>query len=70
MSCPFRVFSAIIFGAMALGQATAFAPDYGKGKSAADKLFYLLNRESAIDNISAEGTTPVRCFYRNFIKQL
>ena len=55
----FRVFSGIVFGAMTLGQASAFVPDYAKGKEAANKVFFLLDRIPSINNTSAEGTTPV-----------
>ncbi|CAD5117028.1 DgyrCDS5857 [Dimorphilus gyrociliatus] len=51
----FRVFGAVVFSAMALGQANSFAPDYGKGKSAANRIFYLLDREPEIDSFSEEG---------------
>jgi len=51
----FRVFGAIVFGAMALGQASQFAPDYGKAKTAAAKIFALLDRQPAIDSYSTDG---------------
>ena len=49
----------IVFGAMALGQASHFAPDYGKAKSAASRLFQLLDREPPIDNASTGGVKLV-----------
>ena len=59
----FRVFSAIVFGAMSIGEASHFAPDYGKGKAAAGRLFALLDREPEIDSFSEEGEKPVSvCF--------
>ena len=56
-----RVFSAIIFGAMAAGQASSFAPDYGKAKTAAARLFVLFDRVPEIDSSSEEGLKPVSC---------
>ena len=55
----FRVFGAIVFGAMAVGQMSHFAPDAGKATAAANRLFYLLDREPAIDSSSTEGQKPV-----------
>lgn len=52
---PFRVFSAIVFGAMGAGQASSFAPDYAKAKVSAARLFDLFDREPAIDSFSEEG---------------
>jgi len=54
-----RAFGAIIFGAMAVGQASQFAPDYGKAKAAAAKIFALLDREPLIDSYSTDGEKPV-----------
>lgn len=59
----FRVFSAIVFGAMALGQASAFAPDYTKAKLAANRIFYLLDSQPSIDSSSDDGEKLVSfCF--------
>lgn len=55
-----RVISAILFSAMSVGQASSFAPDYGKAKSAAARVFYLLDRQPPIDSGSTEGKQPVR----------
>nr|XP_006823098.1 PREDICTED: multidrug resistance protein 1A-like [Saccoglossus kowalevskii] len=57
----FLVFSAIAFGAMALGQASAFAPDATKAKSAANNIFVMLDREPEIDSSSTEGLKPEVC---------
>ena len=54
-----RVIGAIAFGAMAVGQASSFAPDYGKAKSSATRIFALLDREPMIDNYCEEGAKPV-----------
>ncbi|KAK2531311.1 multidrug resistance protein 1 [Columba livia] len=52
------VFSAIVFGAMALGQSTSFTPDYAKAKMSAAHLFMLFEREPSIDSYSEEGEKP------------
>ena len=44
---------------MSIGETSHFAPDYGKAKSAANRLFFLLDRIPAIDNFSTEGKKPV-----------
>ncbi|NXP81488.1 MDR1 protein, partial [Ramphastos sulfuratus] len=52
------VFSAIVFGAMALGQSTSFTPGYAKAKMSAAHLFLLLERVPSIDSYSEEGEQP------------
>ncbi|XP_059252912.1 phosphatidylcholine translocator ABCB4 isoform X3 [Mustela nigripes] len=52
------VFSAIVFGAVALGHASSFAPDYAKAKLSAAHLFMLLERRPLIDSYSEEGLRP------------
>lgn len=54
-----RVFSAIVFGAVALGHASSFAPDYAKAKLSAAHLFMLFERQPLIDSYSEEGLRPV-----------
>ncbi|NXX42987.1 MDR1 protein, partial [Tricholaema leucomelas] len=54
----FLVFSAIVFGAMALGQSSSFAPDYAKAKISAAHLFLLFERVPVIDSYSEEGEQP------------
>ncbi|KAK2154279.1 hypothetical protein LSH36_272g05058 [Paralvinella palmiformis] len=51
----YRVFSAIVFSALQVGQATSFAPDYGEAKVSAAKIFALLDRKSAIDSSDPDG---------------
>ncbi len=58
----FRVFSAIVFSAQAVGQAGSFAPDYGKAKTSAGHIFSLLDREPSIDVYSDEGRKLVCIF--------
>nr|KAF6417724.1 ATP binding cassette subfamily B member 4 [Rousettus aegyptiacus] len=53
------VFSAIVFGAVALGHASSFAPDYAKAKLSAAHLFMLFERQPLIDSYSEEGLRPV-----------
>uniref|UniRef100_A0A8B9N1S1 p-glycoprotein n=1 Tax=Accipiter nisus TaxID=211598 RepID=A0A8B9N1S1_9AVES len=54
----FLVFSAVVFGAMALGQSSSFAPDYAKAKTSAAHLFVLFERVPSIDSYSEEGEKP------------
>ncbi|XP_028983716.1 ATP-binding cassette, sub-family B (MDR/TAP), member 4 isoform X2 [Betta splendens] len=54
----FLVISAVLYGAMALGEANSFAPNYAKAKLSASHLMMLLNREPAIDNLSQQGDSP------------
>ncbi|CAI8010328.1 ATP-dependent translocase ABCB1 [Geodia barretti] len=56
----FRVFIAIVFGGAAIGQASAFAPDFTKAKLSANRIFFMLDRKPLIDNYSDEGETPER----------
>ncbi|XP_018422366.1 PREDICTED: multidrug resistance protein 1A-like, partial [Nanorana parkeri] len=57
----FLVFSAVVFGAMALGQTSSFAPDYAKAKVSAAHIFSLLERQPLIDSYSTAGNTPSQC---------
>uniref|UniRef100_A0A1A8GQ60 ATP-binding cassette, sub-family B (MDR/TAP), member 4 n=1 Tax=Nothobranchius korthausae TaxID=1143690 RepID=A0A1A8GQ60_9TELE len=54
----FLVISAVLFGAMALGEANAFATNYAKAKLSASHLMMLLNKKPDIDNLSQEGVSP------------
>nr|QKW91241.1 P-glycoprotein [Gambusia affinis] len=54
----FLVISAVLFGAMAVGEANSFAPNYAKAKMSASHLLMLLNKEPEIDNLSEQGDTP------------
>lgn len=51
----YRVFGAIIFGALAIGATTAFAPNYSQAKQAAGRVFAIIDRESLIDSSLQEG---------------
>ncbi|XP_065587378.1 ATP-dependent translocase ABCB1-like isoform X2 [Cyrtonyx montezumae] len=54
----FLVFSAVVFGAMALGQTSSFAPDYAKAKISAAHLFVLFGRVPPIDSYCEDGEKP------------
>lgn len=56
----YRVFAALIFGGLAVGAASSFAPDYAKAKLAAQKVFHLLDsKPTFIDIFSEEGSKMV-----------
>ncbi|XP_075128118.1 ATP-dependent translocase ABCB1-like [Leptodactylus fuscus] len=57
----FLVFAAIVFGALALGQTSSFAPDYAKAKISAAHIFSLLERKPLIDSYSDVGLKPSGC---------
>uniref|UniRef100_A0A7M4EZZ8 ABC-type xenobiotic transporter n=1 Tax=Crocodylus porosus TaxID=8502 RepID=A0A7M4EZZ8_CROPO len=54
----YLVFSAVVFGAMALGQSSSFTPDYAKAKMSAAHMFMLFERVPIIDGYSKEGLKP------------
>lgn len=60
MFCDSRVFASVIFAAMNVGQSNSLAPDFGKSKVSAQRIFQLLDRKSLIDSYSKEGETLVR----------
>nr|KAF6417722.1 ATP binding cassette subfamily B member 1 [Rousettus aegyptiacus] len=49
------VFSAIVFGAMAVGQVSSFAPDYAKAKISAAHIITIIEKVPLIDSYSTEG---------------
>lgn len=49
----------VMHGAVAVGEANSYAPNYAKAKMSASHLMMLINREPAIDNLSEEGESPV-----------
>ncbi|XP_015213560.2 ATP-dependent translocase ABCB1 isoform X1 [Lepisosteus oculatus] len=51
----FLVVSAVLYGALALGEANSFAPNYAKAKTSAAHLFQLLNLVPVIDNDCEDG---------------
>ncbi len=56
----FRVLFALVFGALAVGQASAFAPNLAKATVSTNRIFSLLDRKPIIDNYSTEGQKFVR----------
>ena len=40
------------------GRVNAMAPDFTRGKSAAARIFHLLDRKPVIKNISEDGAKP------------
>uniref|UniRef100_A0A8C8ECV4 ABC-type xenobiotic transporter n=1 Tax=Otus sunia TaxID=257818 RepID=A0A8C8ECV4_9STRI len=55
LSFAFRVFSSVIFAAINVGQSASLAPDYGKARMSAQRIFQLLDRKPVIDSYSEEG---------------
>uniref|UniRef100_A0A9J8BFG7 ATP-binding cassette sub-family B member 5 n=2 Tax=Cyprinus carpio TaxID=7962 RepID=A0A9J8BFG7_CYPCA len=51
----FLVISAVVYGAMAVGEANSFTPNYAKAKMAASHVLMLISRVPAIDNASEDG---------------
>uniref|UniRef100_A0A672QJF7 ATP-binding cassette sub-family B member 5 n=1 Tax=Sinocyclocheilus grahami TaxID=75366 RepID=A0A672QJF7_SINGR len=54
----FLVISAVVYGAMAVGEANSFTPNYAKAKVAASHVLMLIDRVPAIDNASEDGDKP------------
>ncbi|XP_069318702.1 ATP-dependent translocase ABCB1 [Eulemur rufifrons] len=54
------VFSAIVFGAMAVGQVSSLAPDYAKAKVSASHIIRIIEKVPLIDSYSTEGLKPDR----------
>ena len=65
-----RVFSAIVFGAMSVGQASSFAPDYGKAKVSAAKIFQLIDKIPSIDSSNPNGKQLVGLSEDNCVHML
>ena len=60
----FRVFIALIFGAVSVGQAGAFAPNYAKARLSSHRIFHLLDRVPEIDSYSEDGQKLVGLGHR------
>ena len=54
----FRVFFAVSFSAVAVGQMTSFVPDYTKANLAAALIFHLIELKSRIDPFDPKGVRP------------
>ncbi|CAO2617616.1 Multidrug resistance protein 2 [Lemmus lemmus] len=52
------VFSAVVFGAMAAGTASSFAPDYAKAKVSASHIITIMDKVPEIDSYGTEGLKP------------
>lgn len=50
---------ALLYGAMAVGEANTYAPNFAKAKLSASHLMMLINKQPAIDNLSEEEATLV-----------
>lgn len=59
----YRVFSAIVFGAMAVGQVSSFAPDYAKAKVSAAHILMIIEKTPLIDSYSTEGLQLVSLMF-------
>ena len=57
------MFSAIVFGAMAVGQVSSFAPDYAKAKVSAAHVIMIIEKTPVIDSYSTEGLKPVSLMF-------
>ncbi|XP_055463525.1 ATP-binding cassette sub-family B member 5 [Psammomys obesus] len=57
----FIVFTAIAYGAMAIGETLVWAPEYSKAKVGAAHLFALLKMKPTIDSCSQSGKKPDAC---------
>jgi ATP-binding cassette subfamily B (MDR/TAP) protein 1 len=58
----FIVFISIVFGAISIGKESQFGPDYGKAKTAAARIFAVLDKNpGAMDSYSQDGAKPVKC---------
>lgn len=49
----------VLYGAVAVGEANSFAPNYANAKVSAAYIMTLINKDPAIDNLSVEGESPV-----------
>ena len=63
------VFNALIFGAVAAGQAGSFAPNYAKARVSANRIFALINRIPAIDTYSPEGEKPEKVTHHTTVDE-
>ncbi|XP_065439340.1 ATP-dependent translocase ABCB1-like isoform X2 [Chrysemys picta bellii] len=52
----FIAFLSVLYGVIEVEQSTSLAPDFGKAKVSAQRIFQLLDRKPLIDSYSEEGT--------------
>ena len=58
-----RVFFAISFAGISLGQTSALLPDYAKAKHSAQLMIQLFNLEPRIDIYAESGIKPVSAIF-------
>lgn len=56
-----QVFLPIFLAAFGVGQAQAYFSDVSRVGAASERVFSIVDRVPAIDNLSEEGTIPLRC---------
>jgi len=59
-----------VYGAMAVGEANTFTPNYAKAKMSASHILMLIDRVPAIDNASENGDKPVFLSYLHMIARI
>ena len=59
-----RVVGAVAFSAMSVGQMGSFAPDYGKAKDAAARIFHIFTSEPTIDPSTTGGKKMVGTLFQ------
>lgn len=64
----FQVFGQICFCGFFLGSLTSFGPEIGKAKMATKRIFYMLQRQSAINAESTDGVKPDSSTFRSLIQ--
>ncbi|XP_004702768.1 ATP-binding cassette sub-family B member 5 [Echinops telfairi] len=57
----FAIFTAVAYGALAIGETLVWTPQYSKAKSGAAHLFALLEKKPTIDSHSLTGKSPDTC---------
>ncbi|KAM9216801.1 ATP-binding cassette sub-family B member 5 [Dugong dugon] len=57
----FAIFTAVAYGALAIGETLVWTPQYSKAKSGAAHLFDLLEKKPTIDSHSQNGKKPDTC---------
>ena len=53
---------AVVFGAMAVGQSSAFAPDFGEAQLSARRIIKLFDKQSLIDPSDTRFEKNITCF--------
>ena len=58
-----KVLMAVVFGAMAVGQSSAFAPDFGEAQLSARRIIKLFDKQSLIDPSDTRLEIFIICQY-------